>query len=250
MISLFLTSSPTLGWAGSLNPANGFVDELRKALVRPIKCVMVSSYPDDVEITDRMAWELRECFEWAKMKFNHFEVIDRRTARYAPRVIRNANFVILCGGHVPTENAFFHQIHLRELLEGFSGVVMGISAGSMNCASTVFAPPELEGEAKNADYRQYYKGLGLTDVNLMPHFQNMRNARVDGYLLVRELMAPQSYDKMIYCLCDGAYIHVTPERTLLCGETYRLSRGVVRKVCHDGECKRIGPGGRLHKLST
>lgn len=245
---LFLTSSPTIGWAGPLNPANGFVDDLRAALHRPIKCAMVSSYPDDIKITDRMAWELRECFEWADLKFDHFEVIDRRTARFAPRIIRNANFVILCGGHVPTENAFFQQIRLSELLKNFNGVVMGISAGSMNCASTVYAPPELEGEAINPDYRHYFRGLGLTDVNIMPHFQNMRNARIDGYHLVRDLMAPHSFDKTIYCLADGAYIKVTPHSTTLCGEAFRLTRGVVRKVCHDGERKRMSRGGRLYKI--
>lgn len=247
-MNLFLTSSPTVGWAGPLNPANGFVDSLREELYRPINCVMVSSFPDDVEITDRMAWELRECFEWADMKFDNYEVIDRRTAGLTTQIIRKANFVILCGGHVPTENQFFHEINLRNLLKDYNGVIMGISAGSMNCADIVYSPPELKGEALDPDYRQYLKGLGLTDVNIMPHFQNMRNERIDGYHLVRDLMAPHSFEKPIYCLSDGAYFHITSTETILCGEAYRLSRGVIRKVCHDGECKRLSPGGRIYKI--
>lgn len=246
-MDLFLTSSPTIGWAGPLNPANGFVDALRKALTQPIRCVMVSSFPDDVEITDRMAWELRECFEWADMKFHNYEVVDRRTALHAATMLGKANFVILCGGHVPTENAFFRQINLRRLLKDFQGAIMGISAGSMNCADLVYSPPELKGEALDPDYRQYFKGLGLTDVNIMPHFQSMRNERIDGYHLVRDLMAPHSFDKPIYCLTDGAYFHASPAGTILCGEAYRLSRGVVRKVCANGECKRLAPNGRLYK---
>lgn len=209
---------------------------------------MVSSFPDDVKITDRMAWELRECFDWADMKFDHYEVIDRRTADNASEILKNANFIILCGGHVPTENRFFHQIQLRKLLKDFKGVVMGISAGSMNCADIVYSPPELKGEALDPDYRQYFKGLGLTNINIMPHFQTMRNERVDGYLLVRDIMAPHSYDKMIYCLSDGAYILSTHSETVLYGEAFRLSRGVLRQVCHDGESKKISKSGRLYKL--
>lgn len=247
-MTIFLTSSPTIGWAGPLNPANGFVDKLIGALSHPINCVMVSSFPDDLEITDRMAWELRECFEWANMKFDHYEVIDRRTADKATDILKRANLVILCGGHVPTENAFFQEIKLRKLLKDFNGVLMGISAGSMNCADVVYSPPELKGEALNPDYRQYLKGLGLTNVNIMPHFQNMRNERIDGYHLVRDIMAPHSYDKMIYCLTDGAYILITQSETLLCGEAYRLSRGVLRQVCHNNEAKRISKSGRLYKI--
>jgi len=42
--------------------------------------------------------------------------------------------VILAGGHAPTQNAFFHKIKLKELLKIFDGIVIGISAGTMNCA--------------------------------------------------------------------------------------------------------------------
>ena len=38
---------------------------------------------------------------------------------------------------VPTQNAFFHKIRLPELLRDYGGVVLGISAGSMNMAATV-----------------------------------------------------------------------------------------------------------------
>ncbi|MCM1110354.1 MAG: Type 1 glutamine amidotransferase-like domain-containing protein [Clostridium sp.] len=248
-MTLFITSSPTIGWAGPLNPANGFIDQLRGSLRRPIHTAMVSSYPDDVAITDRMAWELRECFEEAGIGFDHFEVIDRRTASQAPRIVGESNFVILCGGHVPTENNFFNHIGLRQLLADYPGVIMGISAGSMNCASRVFAPPELEGEAVDPTYVEYYEGLGLTDINIMPHFQDLRSMRVDGFRLLRDLLVPHSYSHPIYCLNDGSYLKVTPERTILCGETYRLSRGILRKICADGERKLISPTGRLLQFS-
>ena len=43
--------------------------------------------------------------------------------------------LIFPGGHVPTQNAFYHRLRLR----AFSGLVIAWSAGSMNCAETVYA---------------------------------------------------------------------------------------------------------------
>ena len=51
--------------------------------------------------------------------------------------------IILTGGHVPTENVFFKELGLREKLRDFDGLVIAWSAGSMNCADTVYAGPEI-----------------------------------------------------------------------------------------------------------
>lgn len=247
-MTIFLTSSHTLGWAGPLNPANGFVSALSAALKRPIRCAMVSSFPDDVEITDRMAWETRECFEDANLAFSHFEVIDRRTEKYVSRIIRDANFIILCGGHVPTENAFFKDIHLKELLQGWDGVIMGISAGSMNCATNVYGPPELKGESLDPEYEVYTDGLGLTEVNILPHFQQLRRARLDGKRLVRDIVAEHSKQHPVYCLPDGSYFMIQNSATYLCGEAYRMRDGHLKRICRNGERRRLYPSGRLFSI--
>ena len=91
--------------------------------------------------------------------------------------------VILGGGHVPTEKAFFDEIGLRDALlkgddrnaNGWDGIVMGISAGSMNCADIVYAQPEMPGEAADPSYQKFIQGLGLTDVNVLPHYQAVKN---------------------------------------------------------------------------
>ncbi len=244
-MTIFLTSSHTIGWAGPLNPANGFATLLRAELQRPICCAMVSSFPDDITITDRMAWEIRECFEKANLAFDHFEVIDRRTQKYAPRIIRNANFIILCGGHVPTENRFFQEIGLKDLLSHWDGVLMGVSAGSMNCALTVYASPENEGEATDPDYPKYLPGLGLTDVNILPHFQQLRTAKLDGKRLVHEIVAGDSFKSPVYCLPDGSFFLIKDGVTTLYGDAWRMSQGKLRRVCRNGERRRLYPSGRL-----
>lgn len=261
-MNIFLTSSPTLGWAGDLNPANGFLDAMHEALDgQAIHCLMISSFPDDVEITDRMAWELREIFERADMPFEHFEVLDRRTQPQVARMIREANFIILCGGHVPTEHAFFHDLRLRRRLQSFDGTIMGISAGTMNMAYTVYASPELEGESIDPNYKLYLQGLGMTRINVLPHFQTLRDATLDGRQLVDDIVASHSYGHPVYCLTDGAYFLVTapgyvadlslhPEhtRTELRGLTYRMLNGKLTCICDDGQRKLFCRDGRLRKL--
>lgn len=247
-MTLFLTSSPTLGWAGDLNPDNGLIDDLRAVMPHPINCVMISSFPDDVEITDRMAWELRECFDHADLSFDHYEVLDRRTEKQAARMIREANFIILCGGHVPTENQFFQDINLRLKLKKFDGVMLTISAGSMNCADVVYSSPELEGEAIDPDYKLYFRGLGLTKVNILPHFQTLRGSMLDGMRLIEDIIANHSYGHPIYCLTDGAFFVITPDRTELRGHAYKMLNGKLRLVCHHEERKLLDKNGRLRKL--
>jgi len=248
-MKLFLTSSHTLGWAGDLNPANGFADSLAEALSgEPIRCVVVSSYPDDKVITDRMAWEIRECFDRAGLPFDHYEVLDRRTLKYAAKMFKNVNFVILCGGHVPTENKFLCQANLKKRLSKFRGVIMGISAGSMNCAERVYCPPELEGEGIDKNYLSHFSGLGYTDINIIPHFQNLRNYRVDGLHLIKDFILPDSNEHPVWCLTDGAYFLIEGDRVELCGKTYKAYKGKLRLVCHDNEKKLLLPSGILRKL--
>lgn len=236
-MTIFLTSSHTLGWAGDLNTANGLADELRACLPKPLCCCMVTSFPDNQEITDRMAWEIRECFDRAELPFDHYEVLDRRTQVEAPRMLADANFIILCGGHVPTENKFFHEIKLRQHLKHFEGILLTISAGSMNCATNVYAPPEMDEEAANPHYKYMLKGLGLTKYHILPHFQTLTKMHLDGKSLIRDIIAPQCVKEELdlYCLHDGAYFLITPEHTELRGMTYLLRGGRKRLYCKDGQ---------------
>ena len=47
------------------------------------------------------------------------------------------DLIILAGGHVPTQNRYFQEINLKSLLKNYQGVILGISAGTMNSAETV-----------------------------------------------------------------------------------------------------------------
>jgi dipeptidase E len=166
-------------------------------------------------------------------------MLDSCNAEDAPDLIQNSDFIILAGGHVPTQNAFFRRIHLRELLEVFGGTVMGISAGSMNAADLVYAQPELPGESVDPNYRKFVPGLGLTYVNILPHYQKVKNDIIDGKRLFEDVTYPDSRNRTFHALPDGSYLLIDGDRTLLCGRSYRLRNGILELLTRDGECMHL-----------
>ena len=93
----------------------------------------------------------------------------------------------MAGGHVPTQNKFMDQLRLRERLKDYHGIVVAWSAGSMNCADTVYAGSELEGEAIDPLYKRWITGLGLTDINIFPHLQSLKVDFLDGQRLIEDI---------------------------------------------------------------
>ena len=147
--------------------------------------------------------------------------------------------VFLGGGHVPTENAFFREISLRSAFADWDGIVMGISAGSMNCAEMVYAQPEMPGEASDPSYRRFIQGLGLADFNILPHYQAVKDDYVDGLRLMEDITYRDSFGHRFYALPDGSYFLQTKDRKEIRGEAYLISEGGIRKICETGEVCRF-----------
>ena len=232
----FLTSNPFLEDGLALNPANGFVDALLESLPQgPVRAVFIASSPDAPEINAFYAAQQRGMFEASGIAFEAFDILDRRTADRAPELVSKADFIILTGGHVPTQNAFFRDIGLKALLSGFGGALVGISAGTMNAASTVYAQPELEGEAISKTCRRFLPGLGLTDAMVIPHFDGDLNARLDGLRVYADVTFPDSMGRRFYLLPDGSYIHIAGGVETLRGEAYLIENGALRPFCDEGE---------------
>jgi dipeptidase E len=237
-MTVFLTSSPCLDHPDKpvLNPANGFVQNLQEALPPYCRALFIASDPDTPHLTCRFGMDMGYAFANAGMPFRSLTMLDSCNAEDAPELIQNSDFIILAGGHVPTQNAFFRRIHLRELLEGFGGTVMGISAGSMNAADLVYAQPELPGESVDPNYRKFVPGLGLTYVNILPHYQKVKNDIIDGKRLFEDVTYPDSRNRTFHALPDGSYLLIDGDRTLLCGRSYRLRNGILELLTRDGEC--------------
>ena len=213
-----------------LCPANGLVDELKRVLKSPCTALYICSDPEDWSKTDLYGGINRKLFEDAGFMFSRFQILDGRNEGDAPALVSGAELIILAGGHVPTQNGFFAKIGLRELLAGFKGVIMGISAGTMNSAETVYAHPEREGEAVSKEYRRFLPGLGLTESMVLPHYQLIKDDVLDGLRLFEDIAYPDSIGRCFYVLPDGSYILSRDRQEELRGEAWLLRDGVLRKI--------------------
>ena len=236
-MNLFITSSPYIDGADRaiLNPDNGFLDRLRTALPEHPRALFICSDPDSHDMTCSFAQDTADAFAEAGMAFRHFDVLDGENAHKAYGLIMHSDFIILSGGHVPTQNAFFRKIRLRHMLRKFHGIVMGISAGSMNMAGTVYVQPEEYGESLDPNFRLFVPGLNLTQVNILPHCQKAMHYELDGKRLYEDITFPHSIGHTFYALPDGSYFYQNEQELLLCGKAYRLKNGILELLTLDGE---------------
>jgi dipeptidase E len=226
----FLTSSPMLPDTGYLNPENGFVKNLRASLSSHCRAVFVCSDPGRNDLTDLFAGMTKKSFEDSDFVFSDFVILDDRTLDHAEQLIRGADLVILAGGHVPTQNRFFQRAKLKSLLQSFDGVLIGISAGSMNCSETVYAHPEMDGEAVDPAYKRFLPGLGLTQAMILPHYQILKDDVVDGLRAIEDIAMPDSFGRRFFLLPDGSYLYLENGLERIYGEAYLLADGNLSKI--------------------
>lgn len=208
-MTLFLTSSFCLRETVGIDPTAGFLDEMKKRLPEPCRLLFICSKEDDPDVTDLYAASTADCFKREGFVFSRFRILDGRNADRAAELIADSDLIILSGGHVPTQNAFFTKIGLREILQRFitdDKIVIGISAGTMNCADSVYAMPELEGESLDPAYERFIPGLGLTDINVIPHYNQIRDEMLDGKRVMEDISYPDSYGHAFLVLVDGSYV--------------------------------------------
>ena len=234
-MTLFLTGSPTRYGEDHFTSDNGFLDRIKAELPERPFLLLVSAAPDDVGFTDSVLKGMSDCILNSGITPGKIVMLDRRNASKVKDLVKKADWVVLCGGHVPTQNRFINEIGLKELLDGFDGVVMGCSAGSMNCADMVYSHPELPGEAVDPGYRRWLMGLGLTDINLIPHYHQVRNVVLDGKRLFEDVVYQDSYRHRFYTFPDGGYVMVKDGRSTLFGEAWEITGGGMRKVSEENK---------------
>lgn len=239
---LFLTSSPCddnvpegCDLPCILFERNRFVELLKERFQPGCRCAMVAAYPQAFDRNDEMAETFHRAFCYHGMHLAQTTMVDDRNVEELPRLIQESGVVILAGGHEPTENAFFTRIGLKKQLQGYRGMIMGISAGTMNCCTTVYAQPEEPGEATDSAYQRFLPGLGLTDVMVLPHYQQVKDSTVDGLRLFEDITLPDSRGHTFYALPDASFVLVEEGRATLCGEGWRIRDGVMTQISWEGD---------------
>ncbi len=238
-MTLFLTSSPTGPLDGArmvngLDTMNSFVEQLAARWQGSARCLIVAASPDEHAGNDQMTVFFAEALERSGLPCACMDLWDDR---HDSIDVGLYDVILFGGGHVPTQNVFFRRIGLKEKLANFNGIIIGISAGTMNAAGRVYAQPELPGEATDPDYVRWLPGLGLTELNILPHYQMERDNWLDGQRLYEDITYPDSVGHRFLAIPDGSYVLVEDGRATLYGEGYLIADGQIQQICES--CKQI-----------
>ena len=242
---LYLTSSPTGMYKGGestfegLDPSNGLLEELKKDWKKKTRCLLICADPMQYTKNDEMGEFLEDRIVKSGLDVGTFTVCDYRNVETVMHNLSEYDFIILGGGHVPTQNEFFEFIHLRHLLNQFQGNVIGISAGSMNCAEEVYAMPELEGESCNRRYRRFMEGLGLTIRRVIPHYNVLKDEMLDGKRVLEDIACVDSVGREFYLIPDGSFILQRDGKEELHGEGYLIRNNKIKKIGEVDQVNRI-----------
>ena len=235
-MTLFITSSPYIEGADRaiLDPRNELVDRLRAVLPPNPRALFVCSDPDSRDLTCRFGADTAMAFCMAGMAFSSYAILDGKNMEDARALVENSDLIVFAGGHVPTQNAFLQECGLRQLLEDYDGAVMGISAGSMNLANEVYVQPEEPGES-SPSFARFAPGLGLTEVNILPHYQKVKDYTLDGRRLYEDITFADSWGHSFFVLPDGSWIYQDEDELTLLGKGYMIRNGIIELLTMEGE---------------
>ena len=217
---------------------NGLLDAFRSIWTSDAAVLIICSDPDDPEANDELCIRMRDSFLMSGLDVRKIEICDSRNTDVANRLCE-FDVLIFAGGHLPTQNRFMKKIGLRERLSDYGGSIAALSAGSMNGAELVYAIPEEKGEAVDTTFERWISGLGLTDINIFPHYQYLKDVYLDGLCMSEDIAFRDSMGKQIIALNDGSYIFVSDGEAVIYGESYLIKDGELIPLCRDGESYRL-----------
>lgn len=235
---IYLTSDPGTVYKDDcedrglgLNMDNGFVDSLKQYWKENSKVLIFASDPYDEKMNNENVAFVKQAWPYSGLTVSKVDICDDKHRELVDN-IQEYDFILLSGGHVPTEHKFFKELNLKEKLASFDGILMGISAGTMIQANTIYSIPELEGESIDPNYNRYLDGLGLTNINIIPHYQYLKNVILDGKKMIDEIALEDSYGHIYYGMVDGAYVLIKDGVSILYGEGYIIKDGEIKLICN------------------
>ena len=201
---------------------NGFnsqaAEVFQKKISKRNKFAFVASEFEKIhEKTDKYFHFFLNMFEEADIHFEEAYVIDgRMSADEAQKRVAEADVIWLSGGDTPTQFGYFQKYSLDTVIKQHDGIIIGMSAGSINMAKTSICTLSC-GHFK----QEIYNGLACVDISVEPHF-------------IREEVSDELIDLSkkytIYGLCDESFIVCSGETIEFYGEIYILSQGNIERV--------------------
>lgn len=190
------------------------IDYLKKDIKNNSVISFISCYFDNYEKNDLYHNNMIKNFSNIGINFKETYLIDGRLDKEKTRKIINKSDVIyIIGGNPYIEMENIKSYNLIDTLREFNGIVIGVSAGSMNMCNNVCYIDE-ENNIKE------YEGIGLIDINIAPHldFNNI------DYL--KEIFRVSKIRKTI-ALPNESFIRIANKNIQIIGEHYIVENETI-----------------------
>ncbi len=153
-------------------------------------------------------------FQFSDLK--KFDLLDERTSKErGTELLNNADIIYLQGGNPFVQLEFLKSNNYDEILKNFNGIILELSAGSMNLSKTSFY-------SKDEDYpvSTLNEGLGLIDLTIDPHFDINNPLRIDE-------AKKYSVNHSIIGLPDYSAIIIKGKEIINIGPNYKFEKGNI-----------------------
>lgn len=198
---------------------DGFTDDFSRSLKKYIKTGMklafvASEFENAHEKTDWYCNHFLKMFSECSITFGSIDVIDSRMSiKAAQDSIKNADVLWLAGGDTPTQFAYLESYDLIPYIREQNGVIIGMSAGSINMAKTAICTLTCQHEKL-----EIYEALGLVEFSVEPHLEK-------DNITEEQLTISEKYP--LYGICDDGAIICTKDSTSYIGDVFLIDK---RKV--------------------
>lgn len=198
-----------------LDKVNGFTDKQKEFLKKDIKnnmnIVFIASSFDNYERNDIKHKELVKLFNDININFNNIYLIDNRVdSNRAKELIKKSDIIFLMGGDPKQEMDSIIEYDLVKDIKAKEGIIIGVSAGSMNQITNVIYKDEIDN-----NILVKYKGLGFFDTNIYPHVD------INNKDYLQEIFEVSKYSKIL-CLPNSSFIRIEDNKVDIIGEHYYI----------------------------
>lgn len=144
---------------------------IKESISTPVNMVVIPADPDNYAKNDKQFngnESVVGVFKTFKKIFPNLNILlldNRVSLENGINSLKNADIIHLLGGNPFIQLEYLQKNKFDLIIQNTSALIIGVSAGSMNLATNSYY-------SKDEDYPEsvVYKGLGITDITIDPHF--------------------------------------------------------------------------------
>ena len=197
----------------NIDKANGFNELQSKYLSKDLKkCKNILFVPGDYDKEKYTIYKEKmiSWFENIDILFeeNHLASLDDKLKCY--------DVIFLMGGNPINQIEIINKIKLKNIINK-AKVVIGVSAGAINLSKEAIYYNDY------SEKIEMYDGIGLTNINVYPHFDISNKDFVEEVKMVSRL-------KSLIALPNNSFIKIDDKQIEFVGESFKVDKESIIKI--------------------